>query len=121
MTSAAARRFAVAPVPRVASFVPKTVAWQAVRCYASGSSLDKVEVYERIKQLLSGFDKVGFGALVASPGGVSGSARSDFWVLFQAELSRGCPGFPARAVRCVCRITTRLTNLISPRSTTPAT
>ncbi len=68
-TSAAARRFAVAPVPRVASFVPKTVAWQAVRCYASGSSLDKVEVYERIKQLLSGFDKVGFGTLAATPGG----------------------------------------------------
>lgn len=85
MTSAAARRFAVTPVPRVASFVPKTVAWQAVRCYASGSSLDKVEVYERIKQLLSGFDKVGFGALVASPGGVSGSARSDFWVLFRSR------------------------------------
>jgi len=57
--SAAARRFAVAPAPRVSSFVPKTVSWQAVRCYASGSSLDKTEVYERIKQLLSGFDKVG--------------------------------------------------------------
>jgi hypothetical protein len=57
--SIAARRIAVAPVSRVSSFVPKTVAWQAVRCYASGSSLDKTEVYERIKQLLSGFDKVG--------------------------------------------------------------
>ena len=95
MTSAAARRFAVAPVPRVASFVPKTVAWQAVRCYASGSSLDKVEVYERIKQLLSGFDKVGFGTLVTSPGGVSGSARSDFCVLFPAQNPfLGCSGFP---------------------------
>jgi hypothetical protein len=38
--------------------MPKVAAWQAVRCYASGSSLDKTEVYERIKQLLSGFDKV---------------------------------------------------------------
>jgi hypothetical protein len=56
--SAAARRFAIAPASRVGSFVPKTVAWQAVRCYASGSSLDKDEVYVRIKQLLSGFDKV---------------------------------------------------------------
>jgi NADH dehydrogenase (ubiquinone) 1 alpha/beta subcomplex 1 len=59
MSSAAARRFALAPAPRVSSFVPKTVSWQAVRCYASGSSLDKTEVYTRIKQLLSGFDKVG--------------------------------------------------------------
>ncbi|KAK4096281.1 acyl carrier protein [Parathielavia hyrcaniae] len=58
MSSATARRFAVAPAPRVASFVPKTLSWQAVRCYASGSSLEKAEVYERIKQLLSGFDKV---------------------------------------------------------------
>jgi NADH dehydrogenase (ubiquinone) 1 alpha/beta subcomplex 1 len=56
--AAAARRLAVAPAPRIASFVPKVAAWQAVRCYASGSSLDKTEVYERIKQLLSGFDKV---------------------------------------------------------------
>ncbi|KAL2129837.1 hypothetical protein VTI74DRAFT_7249 [Chaetomium olivicolor] len=55
--SAAARRVALA-APRIASFAPKTVAWQAVRCYASGSSLDRTEVYERIKQLLSGFDKV---------------------------------------------------------------
>lgn len=55
--SAAVRRFALGPAPRVTSFVPKTVAWQ-VRCYASGSSLDKDEVYVRIKQLLSGFDKV---------------------------------------------------------------
>lgn len=56
--SAAARRIAIAPAPRATSFVPKTVAWQAVRCYASGSSLDKGEVYTRIKELLSGFDKV---------------------------------------------------------------
>jgi hypothetical protein len=58
MSSAATRRFAIATAPRVASFVPKTLTWQSVRCYASGSSLDKTEVYERIKQLLSGFDKV---------------------------------------------------------------
>ncbi|KAK4236551.1 acyl carrier protein-like protein [Achaetomium macrosporum] len=56
--SAAARRLAIAPAPRAASFVPKTVSWQAVRCYASGGSLERQEVYERIKQLLSGFDKV---------------------------------------------------------------
>ena len=59
----AARRLAIAPAPRITSFVPKTVSWQAVRCYASGGSLQKEEVYERIKQLLSGFDKVGFGIL----------------------------------------------------------
>jgi hypothetical protein len=63
MSSAAARRFTIAPAPRVASFVPKTLTWQAVRCYASGSSLDKTEVYERIKQLLSGFDKVRLASL----------------------------------------------------------
>lgn len=56
--SAAARRLAAAPAPRTASFVPKTVSWQGVRCYASGGSLSKTEVYERIKQLLTGFDKV---------------------------------------------------------------
>ncbi|EAQ91813.1 hypothetical protein CHGG_00048 [Chaetomium globosum CBS 148.51] len=53
----ASRRLAIAPASRTTSFVPKVAAWQAVRCYASGSSLDKTEVYERIKQLLSGFDK----------------------------------------------------------------
>ncbi|GAB1316835.1 mitochondrial acyl carrier protein [Madurella fahalii] len=56
--SASARRLAIAPAPRTASFVPKTVAWQTVRCYASGGTLERTEVYERIKQLLSGFDKV---------------------------------------------------------------
>ncbi|KAK3308319.1 uncharacterized protein B0T15DRAFT_508800 [Chaetomium strumarium] len=29
-----------------------------VKCYSSGGSLERQEVYERIKQLLSGFDKV---------------------------------------------------------------
>lgn len=64
--SATARRIAVAPTPRVSSFVPKAVSWQAVRCYASGGSLDRTEVYERIKQLLQGFDKVG-GVVEGSP------------------------------------------------------
>ncbi|KAK3302839.1 acyl carrier protein-like protein [Chaetomium strumarium] len=58
ISSAAGRRLAIAPAPKVASFVPKPVSWQAVRCYASGGSLERQEVYERIKQLLSGFDKV---------------------------------------------------------------
>lgn len=58
MPSAVARRANVAVAPRTSSFVPKTLAWQAVRSYASGGSLEKTEVYERIKQLLSGFDKV---------------------------------------------------------------
>ncbi|KAH6844485.1 acyl carrier protein-like protein [Chaetomium sp. MPI-CAGE-AT-0009] len=53
-----AARLAIAPASRTTSFVPKVAAWKAVRYYASGSSLDKTEVYERIKQLLSGFDKV---------------------------------------------------------------
>ncbi|KXX75469.1 Acyl carrier protein, mitochondrial [Madurella mycetomatis] len=58
MPSASARRLAIAPAPRIPSLVPKTVAWQTVRCYASGGALQRTEVYERIKQLLSGFDKV---------------------------------------------------------------
>jgi NADH dehydrogenase (ubiquinone) 1 alpha/beta subcomplex 1 len=53
-----AARLAITPASRTPSFVPKVAAWNAVRYYASGSSLDKTEVYERIKQLLSGFDKV---------------------------------------------------------------
>jgi NADH dehydrogenase (ubiquinone) 1 alpha/beta subcomplex 1 len=57
--SAVARRFALAPAPRVSAFTPKTVSFQAVRCYASGGGLQEEEVYERIKQLLSNFDKVG--------------------------------------------------------------
>ncbi|KAL2267973.1 hypothetical protein VTJ83DRAFT_2819 [Remersonia thermophila] len=56
--SAVARRFAVAPAPRLTSFAPKTVAFQAVRCYASAGGLDKDEVYQRIQQLLANFDKV---------------------------------------------------------------
>jgi len=55
---AAAKKFAVAPVSRVTSFIPKTASWQVVRCYASNEGLQKVEVYERIKSLLAGFDKV---------------------------------------------------------------
>ena len=51
--SAAARRIAVAPAPRVSSFVPKMVAWKPVRCYASGGSLERDEVYERVMQVLS--------------------------------------------------------------------
>ncbi|KAJ4286348.1 mitochondrial acyl carrier protein [Collariella sp. IMI 366227] len=58
LPSAAARRVALAPAPRIAAFAPKTITWQPVRCYASGGGLDRTEVYERIKQLLSGFDKV---------------------------------------------------------------
>ncbi|KAK1753763.1 acyl carrier protein-like protein [Echria macrotheca] len=59
----AARRIAVA-APRVSSsfgqtsVVGKVAAWQAVRCYSSAGGLERKEVYDRIKQLLSGFDKV---------------------------------------------------------------
>ncbi|KAL2196399.1 hypothetical protein P885DRAFT_78126 [Corynascus similis CBS 632.67] len=51
--SAAARRIAVAPAPRVSSFVPKMVAWKPVRCYASGGSLERDEIYERVVQVFS--------------------------------------------------------------------
>ncbi|KAH6614376.1 acyl carrier protein-like protein [Chaetomium sp. MPI-SDFR-AT-0129] len=53
-----ASRVTIAPVMRTTSFAPKAVAWQGIRCYAAGGSLDKEEVYERIRQLLAAFDKV---------------------------------------------------------------
>ncbi|KAK0663491.1 acyl carrier protein-like protein [Cercophora samala] len=62
----AAVRSAAAPSLRLAApstaktFVPKASASWALqmRGYASGGGLTKQEVYERIKELLSGFDKV---------------------------------------------------------------
>lgn len=60
--AAAAARLTPSPAMRMTkSFVPKVAGnWVAVRGYASGGGLDRTEVYERIKQLLQGFDKVGF-------------------------------------------------------------
>ncbi|KAK0714123.1 acyl carrier protein-like protein [Lasiosphaeria miniovina] len=50
---------AAAPALRIQSFAPKKLAaWQAVRCYSAAGGLDKNTVYERIKVLLQGFDKV---------------------------------------------------------------
>ncbi|KAK0724069.1 acyl carrier protein-like protein [Lasiosphaeris hirsuta] len=50
---------AVAPrVSMRAAAAPRAAAWQAVRCYSAAGGLDKKDVYERIKALLSGFDKV---------------------------------------------------------------
>ncbi|KAK3314001.1 acyl carrier protein-like protein [Apodospora peruviana] len=54
----AVRRLAIAAAAPRVSFVPKAVAWQAVRYYSSAGGLEKKEVYSRIKQLLEGFDKV---------------------------------------------------------------
>lgn len=59
------RRLA-APSPRVsvAAALPRTssaaATWQcqAVRCYASAGGLARSDVYDRIKTLLEGFDKV---------------------------------------------------------------
>jgi len=61
--SHAATRLAIGAVaPRVSKvFSPKAgVAFQAVRCYAAGGGLARSDVYERIKSLLTGFDKVRF-------------------------------------------------------------
>ncbi|KAK4183669.1 acyl carrier protein-like protein [Podospora australis] len=49
---------ATVAAPSALRFVPKVASWNVVRGYASGGGLEKAEVYERIKQLLSGFDKV---------------------------------------------------------------
>ncbi|KAK3345828.1 acyl carrier protein-like protein [Lasiosphaeria hispida] len=49
---------AVAPRVAIRAAAPKAAAWQAVRCYSAAGGLDKKDVYERIKALLSGFDKV---------------------------------------------------------------
>ncbi|KAK3988751.1 acyl carrier protein-like protein [Cladorrhinum sp. PSN332] len=73
--SAVASRTALRSVPQAATritaaspammrmnkaFVPKVVVgnWVSVRGYASAGGLERTEVYERIKQLLQGFDKV---------------------------------------------------------------
>ncbi|KAK0625133.1 acyl carrier protein-like protein [Bombardia bombarda] len=55
----AATRLAAAPRIQ-SSFVaaPKSLVFQALRCYSSAGGLEKTEVYERIKQILTGFDKV---------------------------------------------------------------
>ncbi|KAK0750641.1 hypothetical protein B0T18DRAFT_409330 [Schizothecium vesticola] len=58
--STTARRAAIAAAaPRITlAAAPRAVAWQAVRCYSAAGGLEKKDVYERIKLLLSGFDKV---------------------------------------------------------------
>jgi NADH dehydrogenase (ubiquinone) 1 alpha/beta subcomplex 1, acyl-carrier protein len=67
----AVRRLAIGvAAPRVSVFsAPKVVAWQSVRCYASGGGLDRKDVYDRIKQLLAGFDKVRSFSPLASRSG----------------------------------------------------
>ncbi|KAK4225301.1 acyl carrier protein-like protein [Podospora fimiseda] len=59
----AATRITAAATPAALRFnkvvVPKVAGnWVSVRGYASAGGLDRTEVYERIKQLLQGFDKV---------------------------------------------------------------
>lgn len=59
ITSNAARRLAIgAAAPRVSFAAPKIAAWQSVRCYSAAGGLERKDVYDRIKQLLAGFDKV---------------------------------------------------------------
>jgi len=49
------RTLAAAPTFKIA---PRVAAFQGVRFYSAAGGLQKQEVYERIKQLLTGFDKV---------------------------------------------------------------
>lgn len=68
LTAARVARPAVASAVRVAGVarpagafvaaVPKVAAFQAVRFYSAGGHLKKEEVFSRIAQVLSGFDKV---------------------------------------------------------------
>lgn len=44
--------------PAFVQAVPKVAAFQAVRFYSAGGHLKKDEVFSRIAQVLSGFDKV---------------------------------------------------------------
>ncbi|KAK3367827.1 acyl carrier protein-like protein [Podospora didyma] len=53
-----ATRLAAAPALRLLPTKQNTLAWQLMRCYSSAGGLDRKDVYERIKTLLSGFDKV---------------------------------------------------------------
>ena len=77
--STTARRAAIAATaPRISlATVPRAVAWQAVRCYSAAGGLEKKDVYERIKLLLAGFDKVRGGVI---PGG-NGARNRDVLVL----------------------------------------
>ena len=66
MSTAARRVTIAAPAPRTSLFVaPRAVVLQAVRCYSAAGGLEKKDVYERIKLLLSGFDKVRGGVILA--------------------------------------------------------
>ncbi|EGO54924.1 hypothetical protein NEUTE1DRAFT_118347 [Neurospora tetrasperma FGSC 2508] len=65
LTAARVARPAVASAVRVGvarpafvQAVPKVAAFQAVRFYSAGGHLKKDEVFSRIAQVLSGFDKV---------------------------------------------------------------
>lgn len=55
---ASAVRAGVARPTAFVAAVPKVAAFQAIRFYSAGGHLKKDEVFSRIAQVLSGFDKV---------------------------------------------------------------
>lgn len=64
MSTAARRTVLAAAAPRISlAAAPRALAWQAARCYSAAGGLEKKDVYERIKLLLSGFDKVRGGVI----------------------------------------------------------
>lgn len=56
--ASAVRAGVARPATAFVAAVPKVAAFQAVRFYSAGGSLNKDEVYLRIAQVLTGFDKV---------------------------------------------------------------
>ena len=82
--STTARRVALgaaAAAPRTPLFVaPRAAAWQAVRCYSAAGGLERKDVYERIKLLLSGFDKVRGGQGVVMASNWAGTGACGRWL-----------------------------------------
>lgn len=92
--SAAAHSLRLAAPSAAKSFVPKASASWALqmRGYASGGGLTKQEVYERIKELLSGFDKVLFVLHFGSCFWSWRGANSGFFAAGQQPRERECYG-----------------------------
>lgn len=105
MRPVAVRKLAIA-TPRVSSFVPKAIAWQGVRCYSSAGSLEKAEVYSRIKQLLQGFDKVRLNMFESDTRVIGGMHSGAFCSMYR---SQNCSVAPTQCLSAI--LSTWLTRL----------
>ncbi len=69
------------------SFAPRAIAWAGVRSYSAGGGLQKEEVYGRIKQLLSTFDKVRWPKRSVTPHQILPCSPGD-WIYEGFQASR---------------------------------